>query len=385
MSIENNTTSDNKKRILMLSPGPQYNVKHTFKSRCEEFSQNFSGVVLTSGPESSQYEFGDFKVICIKDPYGKSWISTVGFLLYSVQLLLGGIFKNNPFQLFVTYDPLKTGFIGALATTFFSTKLAVEVNGDYTQDINYEDVKHPLKRKFKKWAMLSVERFVLKRSQGIKLQFKAQVDAFKPFKKKPVIRVFPDYVNADEFEDLGESKEVLFVGFPLKVKGVDFLVPAFKQVSAEFPDWTLKILGYYPDLSELNELIGGNKNIYHHPPIDRSEIGYHMGTCGIFAIASRTEGIPRVLLESMAAGKPRIGSDVGGIPSVINHGLDGFIVKCGDINDLANKLRTLMADKALRERFGEASYQRYRDEFKSDQYFRKQTEFYSSAIDKPEP
>jgi len=380
--MDTRKSNDTKKRIFMLSPGPCYNLEHKLKDRCEKLSHDFYGVVLTSGPSYSKQNYGSFRVICVRDPFVKSVVSTVLFMAMSFFYLLTGYMKKDPFSLFITYDPLKTGLVGAIVTAFYSTKLVVEVNGDYTQDIIYDTIKNPYKRKLKKWGMMTTERYVLKRADGIKLQFEKQIDSFMPLKKQPVISIFPNYVNADHFDNAGETKEVLFVGFPLKIKGVDILIPAYKKCANDFPDWKLKILGYYPDKTELDNLINGDDRVYHHPPVDSSEISKHMGQCGIFVIASRTEGVPRVLLESMAAGKPRIGSDVGGIPRVISHGEDGFIFMSEDIDDLAEKLRLLMADKKMRERFGLASSVRYREEFSNQQYFRKLTNLYTNTAEK---
>ena len=232
----------------------------------------------------------------------------------------------------------------------------------------------------KRWFFCLVERFILNRAVGIKLLYDHQIDHFKPLYQNPVIGRFPDYVNTLGMSNRGDEKVVLLVGFPLFVKGVDILIDAFKVVSPEFPEWQLKILGFYPDKDQLSGMIAGHDKIFHHPPVDPSEIPEHIGRCGIFVLPSRTEAMGRVLIEAMACAKPRIGSDVGGIPTVIDDGKDGLLFRNGDVSELASKLRFLMAKPEERQRLGQAAEDRYRREFTRDKYFSKLSEFYRSVI-----
>jgi glycosyltransferase involved in cell wall biosynthesis len=67
-----------------------------------------------------------------------------------------------------------------------------------------------------------------------------------------------------------------------------------------------------------------------------------------------TEALGLVLLEAMAAGKPVIASRLGGIPEAFNDGEHGLLVRPDDISDLTRAMRTLLADKSLREKMGNA-------------------------------
>jgi len=72
----------------------------------------------------------------------------------------------------------------------------------------------------------------------------------------------------------------------------------------------------------------------------------------VFVLPSLTEGTPMSLLEAMSYAKPLVASNVGGIPEVINNGVNGFLVSPGDWNSLAVTLRNLMDDAGLRKRLG---------------------------------
>jgi glycosyltransferase involved in cell wall biosynthesis len=87
----------------------------------------------------------------------------------------------------------------------------------------------------------------------------------------------------------------------------------------------------------------------------------------VFALPSRSDSFGLVLLEAWANGAPVIGYRAGGIGWVIHDGSDGLLVRCGDIPGLANALRTLAGDPALRRRLGETGRQRTETEFDWDE------------------
>ena len=95
---------------------------------------------------------------------------------------------------------------------------------------------------------------------------------------------------------------------------------------------------------------------------------------------SRSEAMGRDLAEAMAAGKPRIGSNVDGIPSVINDGVDGLLVEPGNIDDPAEKLPMLMSNQELRQRLGKAGEIRAKKEFTKSIYFENLTNFYNEVL-----
>ena len=71
-------------------------------------------------------------------------------------------------------------------------------------------------------------------------------------------------------------------------------------------------------------------------------------------LPSVNEGTPVSAIESLAAGRPVVATRVGGVPDVVDDGVDGFLVDPGDPEQLAVRLAELARDPALRERMGEA-------------------------------
>ena len=360
-----------KPQLLRIFPGPFYNVREQLKDRLESLSTEFGGYVLATGERASIEQFGDFQVTIFKSPEGLRARGFAKVLRKAIRLARAHRRGTTRIDAVVTYDPLKTGMIGWLASTYSSAPLVVEVNGDYASYNTYADINNETLRRMKRSCFMALERFILRRSDGIRLLFSEQVRPFEDCLRNPVVSTFPDYVNLNHFKDSGETHEILFVGHPFYLKGVDLLIEAFKSVSARFPDWRLKILGWFPDPTDLDRAVGGHPRIVVHPPVGHREVAKHMGRCGIFVLPSRSEAMGRVLVEAMASGKPRIGAAVGGIPTVISDGEDGLLFRGGDSKHLAERLALLMSDSDLRRQLGQAGARRAQREFSSPRYLRR--------------
>jgi glycosyltransferase involved in cell wall biosynthesis len=132
----------------------------------------------------------------------------------------------------------------------------------------------------------------------------------------------------------------------------------------------------------LNDSIDGHPRIYHHKPVPYEEMPEHIGSCGMFVLPSRSEAMGRVLIEAMAAGKPRIGSNIEGIPSVINDGIDGLLFQTENVDALAEKMDVLMSNPELRQKLGKAGELRAKQEFTKSKYFNNLINFYNEVLEK---
>lgn len=95
---------------------------------------------------------------------------------------------------------------------------------------------------------------------------------------------------------------------------------------------------------------------------DRQKRDFFAGI-DIFALPSRSDSFGIVLLEAWANAVPCVGYRAGGVADVIHDGADGYLVRCGAIDELAHAFRRLIEDKNLRERMGQSGYARTRHEF----------------------
>jgi glycosyltransferase involved in cell wall biosynthesis len=95
----------------------------------------------------------------------------------------------------------------------------------------------------------------------------------------------------------------------------------------------------------------------------------------VSVLSSRHEGLPRAVVESLAAGVPVVATAVDGTPEVLRDGVNGFLAPPGDLEALGRSIVELLADDELRGRLAEAA-PRGLDEFDIDDMVRRQEELY---------
>jgi len=98
-------------------------------------------------------------------------------------------------------------------------------------------------------------------------------------------------------------------------------------------------------------------------PGARADIGALLQTFTMFALPSLAEGTPVSMLEAMACGLPVVASRVGGIPEVVDDGVQGALVPVGDVEALAQALARYAGDAALRAAHGRAARARVEERF----------------------
>lgn len=146
---------------------------------------------------------------------------------------------------------------------------------------------------------------------------------------------------------------VLAVGRFTQAKGFDFLIEAFARARAQLLEWHLVILGDGPDRLALEAQIrAAGLEGYVHLPGRAGNIADWYARADLFAMASRHEGLPMVLLEAMAAGLPCVTWDYAyGPADVIRSGVDGIVTPMGDIQSLAEAIAAIGADDVRRGEF----------------------------------
>lgn len=145
----------------------------------------------------------------------------------------------------------------------------------------------------------------------------------------------------------GTQKRVVTCGRLVKQKRFDILIDAFSRMCDEFPEYTLDIYGTGTDMDKLQTQID---------TLDRQDQICLMGRCedvpdtikdtSLFVMSSDFEGLPNALMEAMALGLPVVSTDCGGggARALIEDGVDGLIVPCGDADALADAIRKSLAD-----------------------------------------
>ena len=373
-------------RVLFLYPGPRWSVEHEFQNRIEALDKEMDVTFVTSTIEPMTIEIGrsSIRTFSYKNRFGGGMSNPLLKLIYYLrfarfanQVAADMARSGGGLDGIVSYDPLGTGLVALHVARKRKVKLITEVNGLIADAIHYKDAM--LGAGTKRAFNVNVAEFILNRSDGIKYVFDGQGEPYR-LNDRPTLAM-PNHTEASHFYTAPGEKIVLAVGAPFFVKGFDFLVEAFVSIADQFPDWSLKIIGYFEDEPEVATRYGDiHPRVEIAPPVMHADLPHEMARASIFAAPSRTEGVPRVLIESMVAGKARIGTRVGGIPTVINHEIDGLLVDAGDIAGLATALRTLMHDPGYLKKISDAALQRYHDQFTLQNYVARYTRFIGDVI-----
>jgi glycosyltransferase involved in cell wall biosynthesis len=155
-------------------------------------------------------------------------------------------------------------------------------------------------------------------------------------------------------------------------KGFDTLIRAVSRLNAGHQDIHLAIAGEGDARPELEKLI----HTQSHPERfhllgHRNDIQELFQAMDVFALSSLREGLPNVLLEAMALEVPVVATRIAGIPKLIQHEQNGFLVEAGDENSLTRTLQELIDSAEVRGRFGRCGQQTVEKHFSFERRMRK--------------
>lgn len=143
------------------------------------------------------------------------------------------------------------------------------------------------------------------------------------------------------------------VGWLLPIKGPEYLLEAMIDVWQGHPEVRLVFVGK-GDLEEklktrAAQMGAATKVLFLGWRNDIPEI---MQLFDIFVLPSLNEGMGRVIVEAMAAGKPVVASNVGGIPDLVEHAINGFLFEPGNSKQMSQEIKKLLGNQILRNKMG---------------------------------
>jgi glycosyltransferase involved in cell wall biosynthesis len=179
---------------------------------------------------------------------------------------------------------------------------------------------------------------------------------------------------------------ILFVGRLDKIKGVNVLIEAGAKVKTRHPEIKIAIAGDGTELAYLKKITEDldMKNIVrffgHQTPEKLTHL--YDNSAIIAAPSLGPDNLPIVCIEAMATGRPVIGSDIGGIPDLIENGKNGILIPPNDPDSLADSINILLDDRELMEKMGENGRQKAESKFSAKTYTEKTIRVYEDIINK---
>lgn len=156
-------------------------------------------------------------------------------------------------------------------------------------------------------------------------------------------------------EEPEKEKWLITVGRLIQRKGMDLLAEVACRVLRRNPDWKWLVIGEGEEQAFLEEYIEKNQLGAQLILTGRTaDVNAYLKKAQICVMTSRIEGMPMCLLEAKAFQLPSVSFDIPtGLNEIIDEGVNGYLVKAFDCENMAQKLDLLMRDDALRKRFSE--------------------------------
>lgn len=149
-----------------------------------------------------------------------------------------------------------------------------------------------------------------------------------------------------------------FQGRVIKQKGIDYLIDAMPSILDEFPKTKLLIVGKGKMLPELEKQVSKNglrDNITFTGFIPEEEINNMFSSLDVFVMPSLWEVLCVALLEAMSCGVPLVATNATGNDEIVKDGVNGYVVPMRQPDALAEKIKTLLRDDALRKKMAKNS------------------------------
>ncbi len=179
--------------------------------------------------------------------------------------------------------------------------------------------------------------------------------------------VLYNIIPLDTFAKLSPGKNsipaMLYIGGYVKYKGLHILIEALRGLAEPF---TLDIYGKGPERAALEAQANGMKLAFHDE-LPNKDLPKVVAAHDILLFPSQVpEGLGRVAIEAMAASKPVIASDIGGMKDTVITGVTGILVTPDDVSAWRTAIVKLLKDAKARAQFGRAGKQRAMSLFSED-------------------
>lgn len=186
--------------------------------------------------------------------------------------------------------------------------------------------------------------------------------------------------------DFEEKGRLLFVGNILREKGIMTLLYSLKMLKESFDGIKLMLAGQVNDKSFYSELVKfiENNRLTKHAHflghLKEGELREEYKKASIFVFPSQKDVAPLVVLQAMASRKAIVASRVGGIPYIIDDGINGFLVDKENHGMFSDKTALFIKDSALRRKFGLNARRKAFDNYRIDKIAARLYEIYGEVM-----
>jgi glycosyltransferase involved in cell wall biosynthesis len=273
-----------------------------------------------------------------------------------------------------------------LITVLQNKPSVVFIQGIQEKYAPYYDL-HRLKIKLR----MASERYVVGRVNGLIAETDFAARWVKSIAKQKEVKIIPHAYTAHFFNcrPKFEKKRIACIGTLSQRKGCDVVLESFvlglQRNQYLFNDSELCFYGDGPmrrTLQKRTEELKLNHNVKFFTGVTHSKIPEEIEKASILVIGSRVDTSPNVVTEAHAAGIPVVGTDGGGIPEMVDNGVDGYIVPVDDCNQMSQRLEKLLSNLDLCRALGSAGRMKVKKLNNPSRIADSHVEFYRELIDR---
>lgn len=187
---------------------------------------------------------------------------------------------------------------------------------------------------------------------------------------------------AGQVGDGAHPRALYMGGFVAVAKGGVVLVQALPALLEAAPEAEVVLAGTGEPPAELAQLARAQERVRWAGWLDPDAKAAQLTRSEVFVMPSLSEGMPIALLEAMAYGKAIVASRVGGIPDIVEDGVEALLVPPSDPDALAAAVARVLGDRELRERLGSAARERARS-YDGDAVYDRVAALYDELLARP--
>jgi glycogen(starch) synthase len=260
-------------------------------------------------------------------------------------------------------DAVLTQSVYEAAAVFVAKRIArsdarvvVDVHGDWD---TATELYGSSKRRVLAPLTARVSRFAIHRADGVRTISEFTTQRVRSEGIEPA-SVFPAFVDFTVFLErpvaaLPARPRALFVGVLERYKNVDGLVAAWRQVASQL-DAKLLMVGDGRERETIEQLVDDfPESTSWSRSLPQEEIARALDESTVLVLPSRSEGLPRIVIEAFCRGRPVVGAHAGGIPDLVTDDVNGVLVRPEDPAALAEALARVLSDRALQERLADGA------------------------------
>lgn len=240
----------------------------------------------------------------------------------------------------------------------------VEVVGDPWDVFAPGAIKHPLRSFFRIKGYMSLKKNVASADavlyvtkSALQKRYPSQANAFSTYASDVKISKSIIAESAKTYTNKKEYKIISVGSLDQIYKGPDTLINAIKILNSHGLTCTLTWLGdgkFIQAMKALAVNLNIQDQIFFKGNVSSEEVRENLKNSDLFVLASKTEGLPRAIIEAMAMGLPCIGTNVGGIPELLE---ESVLVEKNNPEKLALKMLSILQDGSFYDKQSERNLQ----------------------------